>query len=194
MTNPENTSASVTNRPARKGGLVGWRIAAWTGAGLILLLPWVAMQFTHEVQWTAFDFIVAGIMLSSLVGAFELVVRLTGNWAYRAAVVVAAFAAFLMVWAQGAVGLVGSEDDAFNLIFLIPLLIGATGCFIANFKAAGMSRMLATMAVVQLITVGIGFAVTRDPDCLILLAWVFAWSLSAWLFGRAARVAPDATA
>ena len=188
MTNPENKSADPARTTLRKGGLVGWRIAAWTGAGLILLLPLVAMQFTQEVQWTAFDFIVAGAMLAALVGAFELVVRLSGNWAYRAAVVVAAFAAFLMVWAQGAVGLVGSENDLFNLIFLIPLLIGATGCFIANFKAAGMSRMLATMAVVQAITVGIGYAVTRDPDSFILLAWVFAWNLSAWLFARAATV------
>lgn len=194
MTNPENTPSAPALKPGRRGGLVGWRIAAWTGAGLILLLPWVAMQFTHEVQWTGFDFIVAGIMLASLVGAFELVVRLSGNWAYRAAVVVAAFAAFLMVWAQGAVGLVGHEDNPFNLLFLVPLLIGATGCFIANFQAAGMSRMLATMAVVQLITVGIGWAVTRDPDSFILLAWVFAWSLSAGLFARAARLDRGAVA
>lgn len=184
MTNSENTPS----RTRKKGGLVGWRIAAWTGAGLILLLPLVAMQFNTDVNWTVFDFVVAGAMLAALVGAFEVVVRLSGNWAYRAAVVVAALAAFLMVWVQGAVGLVGSENDLFNLLFLVPLLIGATGCFIANFKAAGMSRMLWVMAVVQLITIGISWAVTRDPDSFILLAWVFAWSLSAWLFGRAVQV------
>ena len=27
-----------------------WRIAAWTGAALMLLLPSVAMQFTDEVN------------------------------------------------------------------------------------------------------------------------------------------------
>lgn len=29
----------------------------------ILLIPLVAMQFTNEVNWTIFDFVVAGILL-----------------------------------------------------------------------------------------------------------------------------------
>ena len=39
----------------RRGSV--WRIAAWGLAGLILLLPLVAMQFTDEVEWTASDFV-----------------------------------------------------------------------------------------------------------------------------------------
>lgn len=177
---------------ARKGGLIGWRIAAWVGAGLILLLPLVAMRFSSEVNWTAYDFVVAAIMLGALVGAFELVVRLSGSLPYRAAVVVAAGATFLMVWAQGAVGLVGSENDLFNLLFLAPLLVGAAGCFIVGFKARGMSRVLAAMAVIQAITLAIGYAVTRDADAFLIAFWVFAWSLSAWLYSRAARIAETA--
>lgn len=177
---------------ARKGGLIGWRIAAWVGAGLILLLPLVAMRFSSEVNWTAYDFVVAAIMLGALVGAFELVVRLSGSLPYRAAVVVAAGATFLMVWAQGAVGLVGSENDLFNLLFLAPLLVGAAGCFIVGFKARGMSRVLAAMAVIQAITLAIGYAATRDADAFLIAFWVFAWSLSAWLYSRAARIAETA--
>ena len=182
MKNPEN-SPVVNDRAHR---LVGWRIAAWTGAGLVLLLPLIAMRFTAEVQWTGFDFAVAGVLLAALVGAFELVVRLTGDWMYRGAVVVAAGAAFVMLWVQGAVGLVGSENDLFNLLFLLPLLVGATGCFIAGFRAGGMSRTLWAMAAVQAATVAIGYAVTRDTDAVLLLLWVAAWALSAWLFGRSA--------
>jgi hypothetical protein len=176
---------------ARKGGLVGWRIAAWVGAGLILLLPLAAMQFTRQVNWTAYDFVVAAIMLGALVGAFELVVRLSGSLPYRAAVVVAAGATFLMVWVQGAVGLAGSENDLFNLLFLLPLLVGAAGCFIAGFKAGGMSRVLAAMAVIQAITLAIGYAVTRDADSFLIAFWVFAWTLSAWLFAKAARITAE---
>ena len=40
-----------------------WRIAAWTGAALMLLLPLVAMQFTDEVNWSETDFIVAGALI-----------------------------------------------------------------------------------------------------------------------------------
>lgn len=182
MTNTEN-SPVVTDRTRR---LVGWRIAAWTGAGLVLLLPLIAMRFTAEVQWTGLDFVAAGVLLAALVGAFELVVRLTGDWMYRGAVVVAAGAAVVMLWAQGAVGLTGSENDLFNLLFLLPLLVGATGCLIAGFRAGGMSRTLWAMAAVQAATVVVGYAVTRDTDAVLMGLWVAAWALSAWLFGRSA--------
>ncbi len=33
------------------------RIAAWSAAALVLLLPLVAMQFTEEVNWTVADFV-----------------------------------------------------------------------------------------------------------------------------------------
>lgn len=168
-----------------KGGLAGWRIAAWTGAGLILLLPLVAMRFTDEVQWTAFDFLVAAGLLGALVGAFELVVRLSGNGFYRAGVVIAALGAFLMLWVQGAVGLVGSENDLFNLLFLTPLLVGAVGGFIADFRAAGMRRLFWVMSALQAVTLAIGYAITRDTDAFLLAFWVVLWAFSAWLFGRA---------
>lgn len=183
----------MTNTKAmgRKGGLVGWRIAAWTGAGLILLLPLIAMRFTDEVQWTGSDFVFAGVMLAFLVGAFELVVRLNGNWSYRGGVVVAALATFLMVWIQGAVGLVGNENDAVNLLFFLPLLVGAAGLFIADFKARGLARVFAAMALLQATTMAIGFWITGDTDAVLLSFWAFAWSVCAWLFGRAARGQPE---
>lgn len=183
MTTPEN-SPVLTARPRR---LVGWRIAAWTGAGLVLLLPLIAMRFTTEVQWTGFDFVVAGALLAALIGAAELAVRLSDDWLYRAGVAVAAVAAFLMVWAQGAVGLVGSENDLFNLLFLLPLGVGVTGALVARFRPGGMSLTLWAMAAVQAGTVAVGYAVTRDTDAFLLVAWVMAWALSAGLLGRAAQ-------
>lgn len=182
MTTPEN-SPVLTPRPRR---LVGWRIAAWTGAGLVLMIPLIAMRFTSEVQWTGFDFAVAGAMLAALIGAAELAVRLSDDWLYRAGVAVAAVAAFLMLWVQGAVGLVGSENDLFNLLCLLPLGVGAMGALVARFRAGGLSRTLWAMAAVQAGTVVVGYALTRDTDAFLLCAWVLAWALSAGLFGRAA--------
>ena len=181
-----NTRADTTN-VGRKGRLVGWRIAAWTGAGLVLLIPLIAMRFTNQVQWTGSDFVFAGVMLTFLVGAFELVVRLSGDWAFRAGIVVAALATFLMVWIQGAVGLVGNEGDAINLLFFLPLLIGAAGLFIADFRARGLARAFAAMALVQAATMAVGYLVTGDADVVLLSFWLVAWSLSAWLFGMASR-------
>jgi len=177
----------MTNMESKAGRLVGWRNAAWVGAGLLLLLPLIAMRFTSEVNWTVSDFVIAGLLLASLVGAFEVVVRLSGSVFYRAGVCGAALGAFLMVWAQGAVGLVGSENDLFNLLFLVPLLVGACGALIVDFRADGLSRTLMAMGGLQAATIGIGFAITRDTDTFLLGFWVGLWLVCAALFRRAAR-------
>ena len=36
------------------------RVAIWAFAGSLFLLPLVAMQFTSEVNWDGFDFLVWG--------------------------------------------------------------------------------------------------------------------------------------
>ena len=41
-----------------------WRIAAWAGAGSLLLLPAIAMQVTDEVVWGPADFVLFGAMLA----------------------------------------------------------------------------------------------------------------------------------
>jgi hypothetical protein len=71
-----------------------WRIAAWGGAAVLLLLPLVAMPFSEEVAWDAADFAFAGALVAGVGVIYELAVRMTGNTAYRAAVGVALAAAF----------------------------------------------------------------------------------------------------
>ena len=43
-----------------------WRIFGWGMAAVVLLLPLVGMQFTSEVNWTGFDFLVAGVMVGGV--------------------------------------------------------------------------------------------------------------------------------
>lgn len=83
------------------------RTALWCAAALLLLLPLVAMQFTDEVVWDSADFLIFGTMLTAACGAYELVVRLTSNTVFRAIAGMAIVAAFVLVWLQLAVGLVG---------------------------------------------------------------------------------------
>ena len=80
-----------------------WRITAWAIAALLLLLPLFAMQFTDEVDWTAFDFVFMGVLLGGVGLALELVVRKTRNAAYRTAAGVALATSFLLIWINGAV-------------------------------------------------------------------------------------------
>ena len=78
------------------------------GTGLLLLIPFLAMQFTDEVDWKIGDFIVMGILLLSSGLAYELIAKKMSTTAYRVAVGIAIGIVFLLLWAELAVGIFGS--------------------------------------------------------------------------------------
>jgi hypothetical protein len=175
-----------------------WRIAPWASAAVLLLLPLIAMQFTHEVNWDETDFIVFGAMLVGACGAYELATRMTGNTAYRAAVGVAVVAAFLLIWINLAVGIIGSEDNPANLMYGGVLAVGIIGAVIARFEPHGMARALVGMALAQVLVAVLalifrwGSHGENWPPVIVVLNGFFAalWLGSAWLFRRAAREQP----
>ena len=115
----------------------------------ILLLPLLAMQFTDEVVWDLTDFAVAGALLFGAGLTYELVARKAGNIAYRAAVGLAVAAAFILIWVNLAVGLIGSEDNSANLIYVGVLAVGIIGAIIARLQSHGMARALFATALAQ---------------------------------------------
>lgn len=117
-----------------------WRIAVWGTAVLLLLLPRFAMQVTDEVDWGVADFAIFGAMLLGAGGTYEFAARKTGDPASRAAVGVALAAAFLLVWMNLAVGIIGSEDNPANLMYGGVLAVGMIGAVIARFQPHGMAR------------------------------------------------------
>jgi hypothetical protein len=169
-----------------------WRVASWSIAALLLLLPLVAMQFTHEVNWTPFDFAFATVMIGSVGLAFELTVRATRNNAYRGAVAIALAAAFLLIWINGAAGIIGDEDNPLNLLYVGIIAIAFGGAAWARFRPRGASRAMLAAAVAT-IAVGVVAAVAggSEPPGIIGLVvlngfFVALFLGSAWLFGIAA--------
>jgi len=75
---------------------------------VLLLIPLIAMQFTAEVNWTALDFVVAGILLLGTGLIFDLVLRKIKNINYRIAITVALLIVLLLFWAELAVGIFGT--------------------------------------------------------------------------------------
>jgi hypothetical protein len=114
----------------------------------LLLVPLVAMQFTDEVVWSFGDFVVAGGLLFGTGLAYELMSR-RADMTYRAAVALALASALLLVWANLAVGLIGSEDERANLMYAGVLAVGIAGAAVARFQPAGMARALLAMALAQ---------------------------------------------
>ena len=75
---------------------------------ILLLIPLIAMQFTDEVNWTLFDFVVAGILLLGTGLMCELVIRKINKIKYRIAICVALLVVLLLIWAELAVGIFGT--------------------------------------------------------------------------------------
>ena len=162
-----------------------WRIAGWGLAAILLLLPLVAMRFTEEVNWTAGDFIFAALLIGIVGVTFELTVRVSGNWAYRGAVACALAAAFLIVWATGAVGMIGDEGDPYNLFFFAVIVLALLGAVVARFRASGMALAMALAAVAHG-SVAVGGMFTDLRGGIFSLAFAGLWLLSAALFWNAA--------
>jgi hypothetical protein len=163
-----------------------WRIAAWSIAAFILVLPLIAMQFTAEVDWTAADFIFAGVVIGGTGLLFELAARMSRNVAYRAGIGLALAAAFLILWANGAVGMIGDEGNPYNLFFYGVILLALAGAVAARFRPAGMALAMVAAAVAQVAVAAIGLS-TDLSGGVVSAAFAGLWLLSAALLGKAAR-------
>ncbi len=75
---------------------------------LLLLIPLIAMQFTNEVNWTLFDFVVAGALLLGTGLMCELAIRKINKIKYRIAICVALSVVLILIWAELAVGIFGT--------------------------------------------------------------------------------------
>lgn len=172
-----------------------WVTATWVVlSALVLLAPLVAMQFTDEVNWTISDFAFAGGVLASAGLIYELAAR-AGGLAYQGAVAAALAATILILWTTGAVGIIGSEANPGNLLYLgVPALAALAG-LAARGRAAGMAWAMTIVAVAQVMVPPAAYFTLADPRRDVLAPEVFAatavfaglWLLSAWLFRKAAR-------
>jgi len=182
----------VTGKAGNGTGWRGnhWRIVGWGTAAIMLLLPLIAMQFTDEVNWDVSDFIIFGAMLITAGGAFELAARMTPNKAYLAAVGVALAAAFFLVWMNGAVGFIGTEENPANLMYAGVLAVGIIGAVIARRQPKGMARAMVATAVAQVLVpvtaLIAGLSNTSGMGNTFVATGIFfaLWLSSAWLFRK----------
>ena len=74
---------------------------------ILLLIPLIAMQFTDEVNWTFFDFVIAGFLLLGFGLICEVLLRKVKKISYRIAICAVLIVIFLLIWADLAVGIFG---------------------------------------------------------------------------------------
>lgn len=164
---------------------------------LLLLIPLTAKLVMPDMLWTAEDFVAAGILLFGSGLTFVLIARLGDSTAYRLAAGLGVAAGLLLVWANLAVGLVGSEDNPANLLYGLVLAVALIGAIAARFRPLGMSRAMFAASLTYIIITIIALFIWKpsaeatEPSVLrineIVANGLFAavWAASGWLFRRA---------
>ena len=77
-------------------------------ATALLSIPFIAMQFTAEVDWNLADFLIMGVLLFGTGTLIEVVLRKVKSITNRLIICGVVLLAFLLIWAELAVGIFGS--------------------------------------------------------------------------------------
>lgn len=78
------------------------------GAVALLIIPFVGMLLSDQVNWSVFDFIVAGTLLTGTGLVCEFVLRTFRKKTYRIAGILLALFICFLIWAELAVGIFGT--------------------------------------------------------------------------------------
>lgn len=136
------------------------------------------------MAWTAFDFIVFGLMLLGLGVGIVVALKMSKRSTYRLAALLVLGGGFLMVWANLAVGIIGNEENPRNLIFYVVLIVGLIGALATRFAPRGLCLTLRAMAAIQLL-IGVGTAVLGWALLPVFTVFYVAlWLVAAQLFAK----------
>jgi len=134
------------------------------------------------------------VLLTVALTLVYLTVRMRRSVKYRCAVGLALAGAFILVWMNLAVGIIGEPENLANLMYVGVPAVGIIGAVIARFRPEGMVRALFATALAQafvgVITAlaGLGAPVTPLRSLLILNGiFIVLWVGSAWLFQKSTR-------
>jgi hypothetical protein len=173
-----------------------WRLLLWAVPTALLTTPAVMMMRAAEGwDWSGFDFVFGAVLLYGTTGLIDLAIRKGGSTAYRLGAGLAVLAAFLLIWINGAVGVIGNEDNPANLVFFGIIAVALAGSILARFEARGMSRaMLVACALNAAVAAAVpvfAWGADEPPGAIgltfLIGGFALMWGLSSALFAKAAR-------
>ncbi|MCX7973721.1 MAG: hypothetical protein N3B16_04390 [Candidatus Aminicenantes bacterium] len=118
---------------------------------LLVLILFLVRELTDILAWGPLDFGFVWLMVLSTSIVYELITRKHKNKTYRLALAVALGTGFIMIWTNLAVGLIGSEDEPVNMIYLVLLAGGLIGALLVRLKARGLTITMGIMALGQVL-------------------------------------------
>jgi hypothetical protein len=97
---------------------------------------------------------------------------------------VALAAAFILIWVNGAVGIIGNEENPANRMYYGVLAVGIIGAIIARRQPKGMVRATVAMAIAQILIAIIVLVAGLGDTFVVTGFFVLLWLTSAWLFKK----------
>lgn len=158
----------------------------------VLMIPTAAMLLKVEGwAWSLADFVGAWVVIAGALAAYKFVASKAPNRAYRIAASLAVTTGIVLLWINGAVGLIGSENNPANLLYGGVLATGLIGAAVARLRPLGMARALFATACAQFLVPLVAMAIWR-PDfgpgvvkvLLLNFGFVMLFAGSAFLFRR----------
>jgi lipoprotein signal peptidase len=120
----------------------------------LLMVPLVASRVVEGWNWGPGAFVFTYVLFFGTGMAYALIARKMNAWAYKAAVLLALVAGFVLGWAT--MVHMSETENPVNLVYFGVLAVGAVGAVLARLEARGMARalfaMAAALAVAWLIT------------------------------------------
>jgi hypothetical protein len=77
-------------------------------AAILLLIPFLAMQFSDEVSWSLFDFLIAGFLFVSSAFLIDFILNKVRKKSYRILLSLVVLLLLVILWVELAVGIFGS--------------------------------------------------------------------------------------
>ena len=164
----------------------------------VVLIPFLAMLFQVEGwAWSPADFVIAWVLIAGVMLAYKLLAAKAVDRSYRAGTALTLLTGLGLIWINGAVGVIGSENNPANLLYAGVLLVGVAGALRARLQARAMAQTLVAMAVTQLLVPVVALAFGSNdfspgvlPVMALNLMFVASFLLAAWLFRRAHQHTP----
>ncbi|KAA2244050.1 hypothetical protein [Salinarimonas soli] len=138
--------------------------------------------------WSGFDVMLAAALLLATCLIVEVAARTAPNRSYLAGVATALVAGVGLVVVNGAVGLIGAEDQVHNRVFLGVTLVALTIAALTRGRPPGMVRAMSAAALVHVALSAflLGTAGSTGIEAVGLSVFAAFWLASAWLFRRSA--------
>lgn len=157
-------------------------LMVWGGAAVLAAGPILALGLISEPG----DLVFIGAIVVSVGVAYEIAARIPARLAYAAGLALAILTVLAVVLANGAVGIIGSEDNPENRIFVAPIAVAAVGALLALLRPRGLALAMAAAAAAQVGVFVFAWAAGYGFTGPISVFFTAMWLIAGGLFRRAA--------